>query len=506
MGTYAAYLRISKDPHGTSTAPQRQLADIRKFAELRGVEIGDVYEDTDLSAYRDVHRPAYEEMLEAVRQGAYDGVIVWKLDRLIRRITEFSRFWQVAQESSTSLVSVNDPIDTREPIGVAFVYLLVGLAEQEARNMGLRLRAKEAEMANAGARKTGGRRGYGMARDGTIVDAEAAIIREAADRVLAGEAVGAIARDLNDRKVPTAAGKRWTRRTLSTLLQQARLFGWREHRGELVAAGDWTPILDEATGRRLREIIPARTVRGEEQPTQRVTLLSGLLRCGKCGRGMKAASVGTRSETTRLQYRCPPVSEGGCGGITVDRSRVDDAVSEMVMHRLESPQLLDTLRARRNVAASTDDAALIASLAEHTSRAEDLAEAFADGEIDRAGYSRALAKLDHRIAQLNEQLAEASTRTAPAELVDGTVAAGWDGMTVGRQRAVLEVLLDRVVVHPLTSEYAIDRIRTSLRLEADEHDAAGDHDLAERRRRQAEGDNPGGGKFRPERLEPIWLV
>src|SRR6266542_2023987 len=74
---FAVYLRISRDPDGTSTAPDRQLADCRKFAELRGWEIAEVFPDRDVSAWADgVERPQYETMLSRLHE--FDGVLVWR--------------------------------------------------------------------------------------------------------------------------------------------------------------------------------------------------------------------------------------------------------------------------------------------------------------------------------------------------------------------------------------------------------------------------------------------
>ena len=124
----AVYLRISKDPDGTSTATDRQLKDCRALCREKGWPAPDVYEDTDLSAYRDVRRPQYEALLEAMTTGDYDVVVVWKLDRLMRRIVEFSRFWQVAARHDVKLVSKHDSLDTTTPIGLAIVYLIVSQA------------------------------------------------------------------------------------------------------------------------------------------------------------------------------------------------------------------------------------------------------------------------------------------------------------------------------------------------------------------------------------------
>ncbi len=61
-------------------------------------------------------------------------------------------------------------------------------------------------------------RGYGYELDKvTVIENEGETIREAARRVLSGEAVRAIARDLNDRGIVTVTGKQWTTTSLTTV-------------------------------------------------------------------------------------------------------------------------------------------------------------------------------------------------------------------------------------------------------------------------------------------------
>jgi site-specific DNA recombinase len=496
---FALYLRISKDPTGTSTAPARQEKECRALARERGIQIVEVFSDVDTSAYRDVARPEYERMLDAVAAGELDGVLVWKLDRLMRRVVEFSRFWQVASAHEVALISRSDTIDTTTPMGLAVVYLIVGLAEQESYNTSLRLKAKEREMAAAGRHKHAGRPAYGMRPGWTEAEpAEATIIREAAERLLAGESARSIIADLNDRGVPSASGGQWRARSLTTLLRQARLFGKREHHGEIVADGDWPAILDERTGLRLRALLDRGTPTGERQG--RKYLLSGLLRCQKCG----ARMTGTTTKRLGRKYLCPKTN-GGCGATTVQMEAADDAVSDMALYRLDSPALRRSLKARAKGARS-DDSAILVELGDLARRQDELAEIWASGELSRTSWLSAQQKLDERTEDLTRQLADVQ-HAAPAELLEG--AGGrprWERMSIDRRRAVLDAVLDRVVVHGAGSDWYAGRLREALLDEADEAEATGDMVLAKRRRKQAQSRTAGGGSFRPERLEPVWRI
>lgn len=536
---YALYTRISKDPTGQSTAPARQEKECRALAKERGFQIVEVFTDTDLSAYRKgVVRPQYEAMLEAMADGAFDGVVVWKLDRLVRRIVEFSRFWAVASKHDVALVSKSDSyLDTTTGIGLGIVYMIVGLAQQESDNTSTRLKAKEREQAQAGIAKRGGKKAYGINEDWTkVVKAEAAVLKDAAERIINGETLNSIVTDLNARGVKSATGRRWNRRSLQNVLRQARLFGWREMHGELVAKGTWPAILDEATGRKLRELIPPtnRAPAGEAQPREaRKYLLSGLLECS-CGKRLKGS---TSNNSRWLRYTCPSSSAGGCGGTSVDRAQADAEIVDMVLDRLNSPNVTAMLRSRKKGNRDGRDATLLAELAALGERSAELAVEFASGGLPAKAYTAATQEIEKTSRRLNNELAMIR-QTAPLAnaLSQKNLASTWETMEVGRQRAVIDALLEKVVVHNVGSPWYDERMRVTLLAEADDFDAqfeamrseaeaakaSGDqkhaakliHDSWQTKkkadRRRASAENPAGpgngGVFRVERLQPIWRV
>src|SRR6266508_1831030 len=124
----AIYARLSQDRDGTQTATARQVADCRALAAAKGWPVAGVYEDTDLTAYRRVNRPAYERLLAYLEAGEVDGVLVWKLDRLVRHPAEFERFWAVCERRGAILASVHEPVDTSSELGLVIVRILVAFA------------------------------------------------------------------------------------------------------------------------------------------------------------------------------------------------------------------------------------------------------------------------------------------------------------------------------------------------------------------------------------------
>src|SRR4051812_7844697 len=133
MTRVALYTRLSSDQLGNQTSTHRQEASCRSFADARGWAVAEVFEDVDVSAYRPgVRRPSYDGLIERIGRDGCDGVLVWKLDRLVRQPAEFERFWSECDRSGVFLASVTEPIDTSTEMGLAIVRILVTFAGLES--------------------------------------------------------------------------------------------------------------------------------------------------------------------------------------------------------------------------------------------------------------------------------------------------------------------------------------------------------------------------------------
>ena len=195
MTKIGVYVRLSQDRDG-QTSTTRQDADCRKLAADRGWTVHRTYADVDLSGYTGVERPSFEEMIADLRAGIIDGVIAWKLDRLSRNRKDWNRIAELV-DGGVQLACVQDPIDTSSPLGLVIVDLLASMARAESAITSTRVLRANVERAEAGLPHPSGQRAFGYRRDWTIEPAEAAALTEAASRILAGDSLGGVCRDLN---------------------------------------------------------------------------------------------------------------------------------------------------------------------------------------------------------------------------------------------------------------------------------------------------------------------
>jgi site-specific DNA recombinase len=410
-----AYARISYAIGDEKEAAiDRQLADDREWARLHGHEVVAEYVDPKTSAFKNVRRENFERMLADLDAGAIDGVVVWKLDRLVRNHADFERFEEIRSGRGALLAAVHEPIDTSTEIGMMIVRLLVSFARLESANNSLRTSAAMAESAKLGRLPGGGSRPFGYSRvpavrngDGRIVSyptlaivpEEAALVRDAARRVLEeGASLTGIAHEWNAAEVPTPGEAVWRTAQVRRLLTSPRIAGLREHRGQVVAEGTWPSLIARETFDRLVARIEGRVLK---QGRPHKYLLTGVLRCGHCKRPMSGAHHKARGETV---YRCLPVpGPKRCGKISVAAQAVDALVAEEIAQRFANYQ---------PEPADDADAELLAQIEADKERLREIGEQYADGAIPIETLKAAVERLEARIGATSRRLAR-STMVIP---------------------------------------------------------------------------------------------
>src|SRR5215217_1828137 len=190
MGTAAAiYARISSDPDREGLGVQRQEADARKLCEARGWTVVETFIDNDRTAYdQRKDRPRYRAMLDAIKDGRIDVVVAWHPDRLHRQARELVDFIDLVNEHGTHIETVTaGEYDLATASGRMQARIIGAVAEHESEHKSERIRRKLEANAAAG-KHHGGSRPYGWRNDRVhLVETEAEVVRDAAERLLAGE-------------------------------------------------------------------------------------------------------------------------------------------------------------------------------------------------------------------------------------------------------------------------------------------------------------------------------
>ena len=443
------YARISSDRGGDQLGVTRQVEDCRREAARRGFVVDDVYVDDDISAWSGKQRPEFERMVDDLRSRRIGAVLVWHLDRLTRHPRELEAFMDLCEELHVELGCVTGDVDLGSHIGRLTARMLGGLARYESDHKSERIRRKHEEIAAHGRVSGGGSRPYGYEADKvTVRAAEAAIVRECAKRLLAGEPVISIARDLNERGVSSASGGAWSPQSLRRMLASPRISGQRIHHGEIVAKAVWPAIISAKDGAKIRALL-ANPERRTNKAARRY-LLGGLLVCGHCGERLVARP---RSGGQR-RYACakgPGFS--GCGKTYINADDVELFVTEAVLHRLDSAALQRTLERKQRK--QPDAQRWLAEMEQAQAQLVELAAAYGDRELSMDELRAARKPIEQRLTNARKQL----TKVSRSSVIDRYIGNGaglraeWDSLDLSQQHAIVAAVIDSVLVGPARRGY-----------------------------------------------------
>lgn len=341
----AIYCRISQDGEGSGLGVRRQEEDCGELADRRGWPITAIYVDNDVSAYSGKVRPQYRQMLQDIRDGAVDGVIVWHLDRLHRRPKELEEFFEICDQAALKhMASVSGDIDLSTDDGRFHARILGAVARKESDDKSRRIKRKHVELARDGQHLGGVGVPLGYSYDPatkelSIVPQEAEIVRLVFDRFLEGWALRQIAREVQERGVVGKRGrKRWTNGAITRILDNPTFASFRHYRGELTE-GKWEPLIsreqwDQACALReaARAASPSQNRKGKGK-----SLLSNLLTC-ECGAAMWRDSYA--SDDSRSAYKCSRSKTkkwGDCTAGMVSANRAERMIEEAFLRRIARP-------------------------------------------------------------------------------------------------------------------------------------------------------------------------
>ena len=468
------YVRISQDREGGGLAVARQEADCQALAVRLGLTVTQVYVDNDLSASSLKRpRPAYQALLEAITDGSVRTVLVWHTDRLHRQPTELETWIGAAERHGAVVQTVQaGNLDLATPSGRMVARMLGAAARYEVEHKIARQRAASEQAAAAGRRSGGGTRPYGYDKAQEVDSAgrvrfvlriretEAVVIREAASRILAGEPLRTVARDLTARGIPTVKGQEWYGQTLKRILVSGLRSGQREHQprsqeatkrdicGPIVARGTWPAILTPPQTDLLRTVLTAPDRRLTPRVPRRC-LLTGILVCHHC----KKTLMGRPRGDGEMRYVCNRVpGSHHCGRTYVLAAPTDDWVTELIFSALDGPLLDEQLAKRQH--ASADDAALESQITQDRGRLTQLGRDYDDGLIDRAEWLERKARVEQRISEVEQRrLGRESALRLRAVRAAGPLAERWPSMSLGQRRAVITAVIDSITVGPVRRGY-----------------------------------------------------
>ena len=192
-----------------------------------------IYEDEGFSG-GNLNRPDFKKMMDAARQKKFRVIIVYRLDRISRNISDFSSLIEELSRLEIAFVSIREQFDTGTPMGRAMMYIASVFSQLERETIAERIRDNMHELAKTG-RWLGGTTPTGYSSEAVqkitidgkskkacklkLIPEEAEIIRLIYDLYMEHDSLTAVEAELIKRGLKTKNGKLFTRFSIKAILQ-----------------------------------------------------------------------------------------------------------------------------------------------------------------------------------------------------------------------------------------------------------------------------------------------
>ncbi|MFR4115238.1 MAG: aldo/keto reductase [Faecalibacterium sp.] len=310
---------------------EQQIEACRKHAAELGLTITDTYEDRAISGRTD-NRPAFQRMMRDAEDGKFQYVLAWKSNRMGRNMMQAMVNESRLMDCGVKVFYAEEDFDDsaagrfalRSMMNVNQFYS-DNLAEDVRRGL----------MDNASKCMANGRQplGYKRGEDGKVVVDEpaAAIVREIYTRIASGEMFMDIARDLNRRGIKTQSGSEWNKSSFKVLCRNERYRGIYIY-GDTRIEGGIPPIVDDVLWYKVQEVLKVKKSKNRHHcPSDEDYLLTGKLRCGKCGGYMIGMSGRSKTGDVHHYYACQNRRVGHtCDKKNIRRDVIEPAVAQAI--------------------------------------------------------------------------------------------------------------------------------------------------------------------------------
>jgi len=305
--------------------------------------------DDPAESGKDLERPAMQRLLEAVKGGRVQAVVVYKLDRLTRNSKDFHGLVDLFEKHEVGLVSATEQLDTKSPQGRLMTYIMAQFAQYD-RELDQE-RAKDFHLARA--RKgfwCGGLPplGYNSKDKKLTVNEEGAkLVRRIFDLYLEFRSAARVAEELNrlgfrrpsydTKKGRHYGGQQFDEYSVTRTLQQKIYVGKIVNsRTGMEFPSQYPAIIEPEVFDQVQKLMEEheRHERTEYCTNKNGFLLKHLPRCGKCGSAL-VGYVRPKKNKVYRYYRCMANVEGKpvpCDFLSIPAEKLE----EMVLSRLDN--------------------------------------------------------------------------------------------------------------------------------------------------------------------------
>jgi site-specific DNA recombinase len=412
------YVRVSTDEQaneGFSIENQKRAC--LEYAKTCGYHVKRVFHDDGKSA-RTTDRPAFQELLRTAKETPVEGIVIYKIDRFARNVSDFSSVRKGFKDLGIKLLSVSENGDVTEGlIGNIFA----SVAEWESDVNGQRTRDALMQKFREGWQPTPpplGYRSVGGERDRKTCEPDpyvAPIIKELFELYATGNySIIEIQDWLEEKNIVSKGGRLLGHSVINNILRNPFYYSLIRWHGES-KIGKHEPIIDKLLFDTCQYVLAKHR---DFLMRKRVHsfLLRGFLYCAECGQRYTAEwhydAHKLKNRGGRISYyHCPKYERNGCPASYVETEILELLVEEEMKKLqfskefvrivvLKTREIIDDNRREL----SSRKQAIINKKTALESRRNKLEDSLLDGTIDREMFKRKHVEIQDKLLRLDEQL------------------------------------------------------------------------------------------------------
>jgi site-specific DNA recombinase len=323
----AIYIRVSTEEQakeGFSISAQREK--LKAFCQVQDWANYKFYVDEGISG-KDTNRPYLQLMLEHIKQGMIDTVLVYRLDRLTRSVLDLYKLLDIFEENECKFKSATEVYDTTTAMGRMFITLVAAMAQWERENLGERVRMGQIEKARQGKYSAKAPFGFDKNEDEILVinEDEEQVILDMVGKIEEGYSIRQLA-DYLDSGIPPIRGYKWHITTILTILKNPVLSGDTKWKDEIIE-NTHTGIITKERHKHLLALLDERQNKKKRKVNSFFVYQMKLI-CPTCKNHLTCErQTYTRKKDGHMteynQYRCQACALNKRKAISVSEKKVD---------------------------------------------------------------------------------------------------------------------------------------------------------------------------------------
>ena len=278
---------------------------LKKLCEFKDYEIYKVYREEGVSA-KDTNRPKFKEMIQDMKDGKINKIIVYKLDRLTRSIQDLENICKMLEEYNCDLESVAEEINTGNANGKFFIRMLTILAQLEIERT-----SERTKFGLIGAAKKGhisGQPALGYTKKDkskklVIDELESDVVKRIFSMYLEGSSVCHICEIFNEENV---LNKHWATTTVDKILSNKIYIGSIEHgkrnKKNTQIFEDVVPVIIDKTTFECVQKRKEKNIKNYKR--KRTYIFMQKILCPKCHKIMGGESSTSGTGDKHIYYKC----------------------------------------------------------------------------------------------------------------------------------------------------------------------------------------------------------